>query len=124
MLYSVLHTREKKHSIKNVMFRFIAHLLIITMLTLNIAWAGDECEFIAYDDSGSLSGQLDNQTPPDFSNTKFDCDDWCHVLASPVALLRHSDANNFLPDIAVLNEFFMFSYCSLSIPPPYHPPIA
>lgn len=104
------------------MTRFIAQLLIVSLLTLNIAWAVDEC---AIADPGQVNGVLlpvDDQSP-DSLNAGPDCDDWCHAWVSPVALTRNSVPDIFIPTI-ISGGTYLLSYSSLPIPPPYHPPIA
>jgi len=105
------------------MFRFIAQLLIVSLLSLNFAWAGDECEFSALDDASSLSAQINDKSPPNLSDTKFDCDDWCHVWANPAALLRIVILSNNTPVVTINSGIYALSYGSLPIPPPFHPPI-
>lgn len=104
------------------MVRFITQLLIISLFTLNIAWAVDAC---AFTDPGQGDGtlvQIDDQSP-DSPNAGFDCDDWCHAWVSHITLTRSS-----IPDVyihtAIIGGVYLFSYFSLPIPPPFHPPIA
>lgn len=104
------------------MIRFIAQLLIVSLLTLNIAWAVDEC---AIADPGQVNGVLlpvDDQSP-DSPNTGLDCDDWCHAWVSPVALTRNSVPAVFIPATIISGGAYILSYSSLPVPPPYHPPI-
>lgn len=103
------------------MNRFIVQLLIVSLLTLNIAWAFDEC---AFTDPGQGDGafvQIDDQSP-DFPNTGFDCDDWCHAWVSHIALTRNSLPETYISTV-ITSSAYLFSYSSLSIPPPFHPPI-
>ena len=105
------------------MFRFIAQLLIVSLLSLNSAWASDECAFSALDDASSLSAQINDRSPPSLSDSNFDCDDWCHVWASPAALLRMVILSSDTPVLTIDSDFYTLSYGSLAIPPPFHPPI-
>ena len=106
----------------NAMSRLIAQLLIISLLTLNAAWAADECAFTALDDAGSLSSQIDDKSPPNNSGTKFDCDDWCHAWVTVVALPGAIILASYTP--ATINGGFnILPYSSLTASPPFHPPI-
>lgn len=105
------------------MARFITQLLIISLLTLNIAWAVDEC---AFTDPGQGDGalvQTDDQSP-DSPNAGLDCDDWCHAWVSHIALTRSSIPDVHLPAIITGGSYTLSSYSSLPIPPPFQPPIA
>jgi len=104
------------------MSRFIAQLLVVTLLTLNIAWAVDEC---ALNDPGTPDGssvQTDAQPPLDSANTGFDCDDWCHAWAHSVALPSTTIIDGctcgFIPGVTRI-----LSYSSPGVSPPFHPPI-
>jgi|GEM_PF-2125441 len=103
------------------MSRFIAQLLIVSLLTLNIAWAVDACVLTDPGAPGGTSVQVDGEPPVDPANAGIDCDDWCHAWANPVAL-----QGAFVPDgyaSSTLNGgFYTLSYSSLAIPPPLHPP--
>lgn len=104
------------------MVRLIAHLLIVSLLTLNIAWAADEC---AFNDPGQVRGVLLQVDAPslDFLKVGLDCDDWCQAWVSPVALNRSVVTHLYIP-ATISGGSYTFSYSSLSIPPPSHPPIA
>jgi len=104
------------------MIRFIAHLLIISLLTMNIAWAVDECAFTDSSKTSSISVQADDKSPVNPSNTNFDCDDWCHTWANPVFLSGALLLNSYIA-ITINADFYTLSYSSLAIPPPFHPPI-
>ena len=102
------------------MIRFIAHLLIISLLTMNIAWAVDEC---AFNETSGMFVQIDDKSSANPSNTDFDCDDWCHAWVNHVAL-----PGTLVPDgyalTSISGDCYTLSYFSLTIPPPFHPPIA
>ena len=68
------------------MSRFIAQLLIVSLPTLNIAWAVDACVLTDPGASGGTYVQVDGEPPVDPANAGIDCDDWCHAWANPVAL--------------------------------------
>ena len=105
------------------MTRFIAQLLIVSLLTLNIAWALDECALTDPADTSGLSVQADGQSPVDPANAGLDCGDWCHAWVNPVALLGSIVPDGYTP--ATINGGpCALSYSSLPIPPPFHPPIA
>ncbi len=102
--------------------RFVAKLLIVSLLTLNIAWTADECAFTSPGEPSDLSLKADNQPPVDPTNTGLDCDDWCHGWSNPVALPGAIVSDSYTP--AVINGgSCTLSYSSLPIPPPSHPPI-
>lgn len=107
------------------MIRLIAHLLILSLLTLNISWAADAC---ALTDPASLahadaSLQVDDQSPLDTPSSQSTCDDWCHAWVGHVAAIN-------LPRLplamtgASLNFTYVYLYSSLITSPPFHPPIA
>lgn len=102
------------------MVRFITPLLTISLLTLNIAWAVDECAFTDPGQGGGVLVQTDEQSP-DSPNTGLDCDDWCHAWVSHIALTRSSIPDVHIPTI-ISGGSYLFSYSSLSIPPPFYPP--
>jgi len=69
------------------MRRFIAHLLIISLLAINVAWAVDECA-LQYSNEASavaLSGDLSADSYPDTTGDDDVCDDpcvgWLHLVA-------------------------------------------
>jgi hypothetical protein len=105
-----------------LMIRFIAQLLIVSLFTLNIAWAVDECSFTNPEQVNDVLLQA-GDTSPDSSNAGLDCDDWCPGWISHIALMR-----NNAPDVYMLASFsgssYTFSYSSPPISPPFHPPVA
>lgn len=104
------------------MVRFITQLLIISLLTMNIAWAVDECAFTDPGQGGGALVQNDDQSP-DSPNTGLDCDDWCHAWVGHNALMRSPLPEACIPTV-ITGGSYLLSYSSLSIPPPFHPPIA
>ena len=105
------------------MVRFIAQLLIVSLLTLNIAWAFDECALTDPAGASGLSAQADGQSPVDPANAGLDCDDWCHVWVNPIALWNAIVLDGYTPT-TINDGSYTLSYLSLPIPPPFHPPIA
>ncbi|MDY6981370.1 MAG: hypothetical protein SV201_15980, partial [Pseudomonadota bacterium] len=63
-----------------------------------------------------------NNPTPDFSSGSLDCDDWCHAWVSPVVPTGSSAQDTFIT-AAFSGNFYKLFYSSLSIPPPFHPPI-
>jgi len=107
----------------STMLRFVSQLLIVSLLTLNIAWADDECAFSTFNGSGNSISQIDDQFLANFSDTNFDCDEWCHVWSNPIDLLSTDDLDAYVP-VAMINAgFYVFSYSFLPMQPPTHPPI-
>jgi len=104
------------------MSRFIAQLLIVSLLTMNIAWAVDKCAFTSPGAPGDVSVLTDAKPPADPANAGLSCDDWCHAWVNPVALpsviVADGCACTFIIGISCIS-----SYSSLGIPPPFHPPI-
>jgi hypothetical protein len=104
------------------MVRFIVQLLVVSLLTLNIAWAFDDC---ALTDPVQVSGvmlQAGDQFPDDSPGAALDCDDWCSAWFSPVALPGKIILHDFTP-VTIIDSFYTLSFSSLPIPPPFHPPI-
>ena len=105
------------------MSQFITRLLIVSLLTLNVAWAADGCAFTFPGDAATASVHVDGDSPVNPSNADFDCDDWCHAWVTVVALLGTIILVSYTP--ATINGgFYTLSYSSLPIPPLFHPPIA
>lgn len=104
------------------MVQFITRLLIVSLLTMNIAWAVDACVFTDPGQGGGALVQTDDQSP-DSPNTGLDCDDWCHAWVSDIALTRSIVADLYFP-ATIFGETYTFSFSSLPIPPPFPPPIA
>jgi len=105
------------------MRRFIAHLLIISLLSINVAWAVDEC-FLQYLDEASgvtLSSGLSADNHPDTAGGDDVCDDLCigglHLVAiTPGA---KSDYSPFTRQAMVRTGT---SFHSLDQTPPIRPP--
>lgn len=105
------------------MFRLIAQLLVVSFLTLNLAWADDECALTLFDDS-SVSVQIEDKSPPNLSVNNFGCDNWCHTWANPVDLPGTIKHDGYTSLVTTITSFYTLSYCSLPLSPPFHPPIA
>jgi len=105
------------------MVRFIASLLIVSLLTLNFAWAVDECAFTDPGEPSGVSHLVDGKVPADPSNAGPDCADWCHAWVNPIALPGSLVPDSYTP-ATIQGGFYIPSYSSLPIPPPFHPPIA
>jgi len=103
------------------MIRFITSLLIVSLLTLNVVWAVDECSF-----PGDISGSslLSNDQPPvDPAQAGLDCDGWCLAWLNLIALPGSIVPDDYTP-ASFQNGFNELSYLSIPIPPPFHPPVA
>ncbi|MCW9025491.1 MAG: hypothetical protein OQK73_12535 [Gammaproteobacteria bacterium] len=105
----------------SVNVRFIVSVFIISLMTLNIAWATDECAIINPVKSNVLLFEVDNQDSVDllYGNN---CDDWCQGWMNILALQYSCDTAGYTLD-NTNSSFIVFSYYSLPIPPPFHPPI-
>ncbi len=106
------------------MTRFIAQLLILSLFTLNIAWAVDDCALAIPGEAGGLTIQIDAQPSTDQANAGLDCDVWCHAWANPIDLPAAVIADGCNISATINGGFYILSYFSLPIPPPFHPPIA
>ena len=104
------------------MIRFIISLLIVSLLTLNVAWAVDACVFTGPGDIGGSSIQADGQPPVDSANAGLDCDNWCLAWINLVALPGSIVPDGYTP-ATIQGGFYALSYLALPIPPPFHPPI-
>jgi len=104
------------------MFRLIAQLLVVSFLTLNFAWADDECVLTLLDDS-SVSAQIGDISPPNLSDINFDCDNWCHIWANPADLPGTAKLDGYTSVVTIITSFHTLSYYSLPLSPPFHPPI-
>ena len=106
------------------MVRFIASLLIVSLLTLNVAWAVDECAFTDPGEPSGVSHLVDCQVPADPSSAGPDCDDWCPAWVSSIALPGGSIVPDSFTPATLQGGFYVPSYSSLALQPPFHPPIA
>lgn len=122
-MFTCLQIHYKGDNIAHIMTRLTASLLIASLLTLNIAWAVDECAFTEPSQAGILSLIVDGQPTADPANADLNCDDWCLAWVSQLAPMRGD-----VPDVHITaittGGVHRFSYSSLLIPPPLHPPIA
>lgn len=105
------------------MTRFIAQLLIVSLLTLNIAWASDECAFTYPGAAGAMSVHADDDSPANPSNADFDCDDWCYAWMN-VVTLPGTIVLDAYTSATINGGYYTLPYSSLTAPPPFHPPIA
>lgn len=107
------------------MIRLLSYFLILSMLTLNIAWVADTCALTNPADSmhASASLQADNLPPVDLTSSDLCCDDWCDAWVGHIAVvdqpLPAPDVMSIFPTIA-----YACHYTSLRNSPPFHPPIA
>ena len=105
------------------MRRFIAHLLIISLLAINVAQAVDECA-LQYSNEASgvaLSGDLSADSYPDTAGDDDVCDDpcvgWLHLIA--ITSGTKLDYFPFIRQDAVRTGI---SFHSLDKAPPIRPP--
>ncbi len=104
------------------MIRFIVQLLIVSLLTMNIAWAADACAFTETSETNGIYFQASDQPPADPINTAINCDDWCYTWVHPLALTSAIVPVVYIP-ATIDGGNDTLSYSSLPIPPPFHPPI-
>jgi hypothetical protein len=103
--------------------RLTVSLFILSLLTLNIAWAVEEC---AFTDPGQASGLpllADGQPSAEPENADLDCDNWCLGWVSPVAPVGGGVSDIHITAI-ITDDALLSSYSSLPIPPSLQPPIA
>lgn len=109
------------------MRRFIAHLLIISLLAINVAWAVDECA-LQYSNEASgvvlelgLAGDLSADSHPDTTGDDGVCNDpcigWLHLVAITPGIKL--DYFPFTRQEVVRTDI---SFHSLDKTPPIRPP--
>lgn len=105
------------------MFRRITWLLIVSLFTLNMAWALDNCALSDPSDAGTGMTQPFDPAPADTTNVIPACNHWCPGWTSLVTL---PSSAVLLPDLplAFKSGFNSDLYLFLPAPPPIHPPIA
>jgi hypothetical protein len=107
----------------STMIRLTVSLLIVSLLTLNIAWAVDECAFTDPGQAGLSTLLADDQPPADPTNAGLNCDDWCLAWVSQLAPMTGGVLEAHIT--AIINDgALLVSYSSLPIPPSLQPPIA
>ena len=99
------------------MHRFIAHLLIISVLTVNAAWAMDDCA-LQYSNAAGLV--LSSDLSADKSG-KGICDDLCVGWLHLVAIASDTQLDYF-PSTHQAVVGISFSFRSLDPAPPIRPP--
>lgn len=104
------------------MFRTITWFLIVSLLTLNMAWAADDCAFSDPSGSGTDVAQTFDPAPADFTSTIPACNLWCPGWMSFATL---PGSSVLLPGLLPSFEgrFGADLYFFLSAPPLTHPPI-
>ena len=105
------------------MFRTITWFLIVSLFTLNMAWAIDNCAFSDPSDFGAGMTQPFEPAPADSTSAIPACTHWCSGWTSFVTL---PSSAVLLPDLPLAFEggFNSDLYLFLPAPPPTHPPIA
>jgi len=102
----------------------MVRLLIVSLFTLNMAWAVDSCAISGCADKVSqLSISQDDSVPADQPTPGLDCDDWCNACVSHIALPNIFSLSKYVPAVVDGNSISN-SYSSLVASPPTHPPIA
>ena len=105
------------------MARLAASLFILSLLTLNFAWAVEECAFTNPSQASGLSLLAGVQPSAEPANADLDCDDWCLAWVSPVAPTGGGVSDVHITAI-IPGDALLSSYISLTIPPSLQPPIA
>lgn len=103
------------------MVRMITSFIIVSLLTLNMAWAVDECAFSDPLDSGTGLTQTLDSTPADSTGTLPACNYWCAGWTSFVTLPGSSVLlSSLLPTFE--GGINTASYFFPTASPPTHPP--
>ncbi len=104
------------------MIRIFTWFLIVSLLTLNMAWAVDACAFSDPSGSGTDVAQTFDPAPADSPSTLPACNHWCPGWTSVITLPASSV---LLPSLLPTFDggFGADLYFFLSTPPPTHPPI-
>jgi hypothetical protein len=105
------------------MTRFVVWLLVVSTLTLNMAWAVDNCAFSDPSESNTGLAQAPDPAPADSTSTIPACGHWCPGWMSLVALPGAS-VPLLLLSAGFEGELDAAPYFFLPAPPPTHPPIA
>lgn len=105
------------------MIRIFTWFLIVSLLTLNMAWAIDTCAFSDPSGPGTDAAQTLDPAPADSTHTLPACNHWCPGWTSVVTLPA---SPVLLPNLLSTFEggFGADLYFFLPAPPPIHPPIA
>ncbi len=105
------------------MFRTVVWLVIMSLLTLNMAWASDSCALNDPSSSGTGQEQTLDPAPVDSTGAMPVCNQWCPGWTSFVTLPVSSV---LLPSLLPTFEggFDADPYILLPASPPTHPPIA
>lgn len=106
------------------MVRTVAWLLIVSLLTLNMAWAVDACAFSDPVGSDTDVTQPFDRAPANTPGTIPTCNHWCagwmHLVTLP--------GSSVLPPGLLPADFngrpYLDQYVFLPAPPPTHPPSA
>lgn len=97
------------------MHRFIAHLLIVSVLTINVVWAMDDCPLQYSNETPGLVLSADNQNDGVYDAP---CIGWFHLVAiTPVA-----KSFNYFPFIRQKAERTGIFFHSFDQAPPTRPP--
>lgn len=106
------------------MIRTVAGLLILSLLTLNMAWAKDACAFRDPPGSGIGVAQPHDPAPANTPRTIPTCNHWCpgwmHLVTLPGASVPLPELGPAGFDGRAGADPYLF----LPAPPPTHPPTA
>lgn len=106
------------------MIRTVAWLLILSLLTLSVAWADDGCAFGDPPSSGAGMAQVLDPAPANIPGTIPTCNHWCPGWAHLITL---PGSSALLPDprpAGFDGRQGADPYVFLPAPPPTHPPTA
>ena len=104
------------------MIRMIARLVIVSLLTLNMAWAYDDCAFSDPPSSGAGATQPLDPAPAKIPGIVPTCNHWCSGWMHLVTLPGSSALPPGLLPADFNGRLYVVQYVFLPAPPPTHPP--
>ena len=116
-------TQLQTKAVSRGVVRVMARLLILSLLTLNAAWATDTCTLTGCTNDGTYSSvAADEPSPVHPAVPGLDCDDWCNACVSHIAFPNTPSLAKQTP-AGFIGKSIGESYSSRIATPPTHPPI-
>lgn len=104
------------------MIRKVACLLIASLLTLNMAWAYDDCAFSDPPSSSAATAQPLDPAPTNIPGTIPTCNHWCAGWMHLVTLPGSSALPPGHLPVEFIGRPYVDQYVFLPAPPPTRPP--